>query len=121
MLVIEDSRDAREMLRMALELEGHDVAVAIDGPQGIAAARAGRPHVIILDIGLPGMDGHAVARAIRKALGDAVVLIALTGYGDSEAHRRTMEAGFDHHVVKPVDPMDLVRLARPTRAARLGR
>jgi CheY-like chemotaxis protein len=108
-LVVEDSRDAREMLRLSLELEGHDVEVAMDGPQGVLHARALTPDVVLIDIGLPGLDGYEVARRIRGALGEAVLLVALTGYGDAESRRLTAAAGFDHHVVKPVDPMELVR------------
>jgi PAS domain S-box-containing protein len=108
-LVVEDSRDAREMLRLALQLEGHDVSVAMDGPQGVEEARAVAPDVVLVDIGLPGLDGYEVARQIRSSLGAGVVLVALTGYGDSESRRLAVEAGFDHHLVKPVDPLELLR------------
>jgi two-component system CheB/CheR fusion protein len=115
-LVIEDNRDSREMLRISLELEGHVVETAIDGSQGLAAARAGTPDVVIVDIGLPGLDGYEVARAIRQSVGGAVVLIALTGYGDGEAQRRVAAAGFDVHLVKPVDPQVLARIVAERRS-----
>jgi signal transduction histidine kinase len=103
-LVIEDNADAREMLRVALELDGHRVETAEDGPRGVEVALRTTPDVILVDIGLPGLDGYAVGRRLRAALGDRVTLVALTGYGQSEDRRRTSEAGFDAHLVKPVDP-----------------
>jgi two-component system, sensor histidine kinase len=103
-LVIEDNADAREMLRVALELDGHRVEVAEDGPRGVEAALRGRPDVALVDIGLPGLDGYEVARRIRESLGREVRLVALTGYGQAQDRRRTHDAGFDVHLVKPVDP-----------------
>jgi two-component system, sensor histidine kinase len=108
-LVIEDNVDAREMLRMALELDGHRVETAADGTSGVEAALRTTPDVVLVDIGLPGLDGYAVARRLRAALGHRVTLVALTGYGQSEDRRRTAEAGFDAHLVKPVDPDVLTR------------
>jgi CheY-like chemotaxis protein/anti-sigma regulatory factor (Ser/Thr protein kinase) len=110
-LVVEDNSDVREMLRAALELNGHDVHEAEDGPSGVAAARALRPEVVLVDIGLPGLDGYEVARQIRAdGADDTLVLIALTGYGQPEDRRRAMDAGFDAHLVKPVDPPALAVL-----------
>jgi signal transduction histidine kinase/ActR/RegA family two-component response regulator len=108
-LVIEDNADAREMLRMALELDGHRVATAADGVSGVDSALRITPDLVLVDIGLPGLDGYAVARRLRAALGDRVTLVALTGYGQNEDRRRTREAGFDAHLVKPVDPDVLTR------------
>jgi signal transduction histidine kinase/ActR/RegA family two-component response regulator len=108
-LVIEDNTDAREMLRMALELDGHRVETAADGVSGVEAALRTTPDLVLVDIGLPGLDGYAVARRLRAALGHRVTLVALTGYGQSEDRRRTSEAGFDAHLVKPVDPDVLSR------------
>jgi two-component system CheB/CheR fusion protein len=108
-LVIEDNVDAREMLRMALELDGHRVETAPDGTSGVEAALRTTPDVVLVDIGLPGLDGYAVARQLRAALGHRVTLVALTGYGQTEDRRRTAEAGFDAHLVKPVDPDVLTR------------
>ena len=108
-LVIEDNADAREMLRLALELDGHRVETAGDGTTGVETALRTTPDLVLVDIGLPGLDGYAVARRLRAALGDRVTLVALTGYGQSEDRRRTSEAGFDAHLVKPVDPDVLSR------------
>jgi signal transduction histidine kinase/ActR/RegA family two-component response regulator len=108
-LVIEDNADAREMLRMALELDGHRVETASDGTSGVEVALRTTPDLVLVDIGLPGLDGYAVARRLRAALGHRVTLVALTGYGQSEDRRRTSEAGFDAHLVKPVDPDALSR------------
>jgi CheY-like chemotaxis protein len=114
-LLVEDNADAREALRVLLELDGYDVEVAGDGPQGLEIARAKTPAVALIDIGLPGMDGYEVARRIRGLSGSRPLLIALTGYSDPDDRRRAEEAGFDAHVVKPVDPDELTRLL-----ARLG-
>src|SRR5262245_31367449 len=108
-LVIEDNRDARQMLRMVLELRGHRVSDAPDGVTGIRMAVASAPAVILIDLGLPDMDGYVVAKRIRKRLGGQVVLIALTGYGDAESRQRSAAEGFDLHLVKPVSPDDLTR------------
>lgn len=104
-LVVEDNRDSADTLAELLELWGHDVCVARSGPGGIDAALANPPEVILLDIGLPGMDGFEVARRVRQepAL-EGTLLVALTGYGQDEDRHRSLAAGFDEHVVKPVDP-----------------
>ncbi len=110
-LLIEDHVDAAESLAMLLELIGHEVEVAFDGADGLAKARAQRPEVVLCDIGLPGMDGYAVARALRAAPETgASFLIALTGYGQDDDRRRALEAGFDTHLTKPVDLDTLRRL-----------
>jgi signal transduction histidine kinase len=109
-LVIEDNADAREMLRVALELDGHRVEVAEDGSAGVETALRVRPDVALVDIGLPQLDGYEVARRLRGSLGRDVLLVALTGYGQAEDRRRTRDAGFDAHLVKPVDPDTLRRL-----------
>jgi PAS domain S-box-containing protein len=102
-LVIEDNDDAREMLRIALALEGHEVHEAADGAAGLRAAAALEPDVAFVDVGLPGLDGYEVARRIRQLPGgDSIRLIALTGYGQREDRRRALDAGFDAHVTKPV-------------------
>jgi two-component system, chemotaxis family, CheB/CheR fusion protein len=101
-LVIEDNLDAAESLQLALELEGHEVTVAHDGPQGIERARQLTPEVVLCDIGLPDMDGYAVAAALRREPGlRNTHLIALTGYALPEDQRRALEAGFDTHLTKP--------------------
>jgi two-component system, sensor histidine kinase len=109
-LLIEDNTDAREALRVLLELDGYDVAAAGDGPEGLDIARGKTPAVALIDIGLPGIDGYEVARRLRQLPGPRPFLVALTGYSDPEDRRRAEEAGFDAHVVKPVDPDELTRL-----------
>jgi len=107
-LIVEDSRDSRDMLRYLLERAGHEVHEAADGPSGVDAILKVRPDIALVDVGLPGLDGYEVARRVRAALaGRAVRLVALTGYGLPEDHRRSQEAGFDAHLVKPVDPARL--------------
>ena len=103
-LVVDDNRDARAMLRMVLELDGHHVQDAGDAANAVRVAVESLPEVALIDIGLPGVDGYEVARRIRKRLGRSVRLVALTGYSDSEARRLAVEAGFDDYLVKPVDP-----------------
>jgi signal transduction histidine kinase/ActR/RegA family two-component response regulator len=115
-LVIEDNVDTRETLRRVLELDGHEVQDAEDGPQGLELALASRPEVVIVDIGLPGLDGYEVARRLRATLGDTPLLIALTGYGQPEDRRLSLDAGFDVHLVKPVSPEHLA-VALETRRA----
>jgi CheY-like chemotaxis protein len=102
-LVIEDNDDARESLRLLLESLGHRVLAAVDGRQGVAQALEHRPEVLLIHLGLPGVDGYEVARAVRSSPGGkSAVLIAVTGYGQAEDRRRSTEAGFDAHLVKPV-------------------
>ena len=109
-LVVEDHEDSREVLRLALELEGHHVETAADGAEGVELALRMSPDIVLVDIGLPSLDGYAVAQRIRDALGDSVLLVALTGYGRDDDRRRTAGAGFDAHLVKPVDFESVARL-----------
>ena len=109
-LVAEDSRDAAEMLQMMLAYIGHDVRVASDGIEAVAQAAAFSPHIALLDIGMPRMDGYEAARRIRAQHGSRVVLVALTGWGQDEDKERAREAGFDHHLTKPADPDALQQL-----------
>lgn len=112
-LVIEDNADAAESMQLLLELAGHRVTWAPDGPSGLAAVERFRPEVVLCDIGLPGeVDGYAVARRLRREERGPLALIALTGYGQEEDQRRSREAGFDLHLTKPVDPELLKRLLR---------
>ena len=101
LLVIEDNVDARQALRMLLETVGHEVHEAADGEAGVAAALRLTPDLVLVDIGLPLLDGYEVARRLKAANGD-VRLIALTGYGRDEDKKRSQEAGFDAHLLKPV-------------------
>ena len=107
-LVVEDNADAADTLRDLLELFGHEVEVAYSGSQGLEAAHQFRPEVVLCDIGLPGMDGYAVARRLREDPETASSrLVALTGYGRDEDRQLAEEAGFDLHLVKPVAPDEL--------------
>jgi signal transduction histidine kinase len=106
-LLVEDSEDARHMLQMLLMLAGHEVYAAVDGPSGLEMARTKRPDIAVIDLGLPGMDGFEVARQLRAGSEKDVRLIALSGYGQPEDRRKTLDAGFDMHLVKPVDPAHL--------------
>jgi len=102
-LVIEDNRDAALTLKMLLEVFGHQVDTAPSGRQGLERARTGQPEVVFCDIGLPDMDGYAVATALRlDPKFSASLLVAMTGYGQEEDIRRALEAGFDQHLTKPV-------------------
>jgi PAS domain S-box-containing protein len=104
-LVVDDNIDAAETLADLLKLWGHEVCVAHDGAGGLKAAREYRPEVILLDIGMPDMDGYEVARRLRaEEAGRQAQLLAVTGYGQAEDRQRAREAGFDHHLTKPVDP-----------------
>jgi CheY-like chemotaxis protein len=110
-LIIEDNRDQADMLRFLLELYGHQVQVATTGRAGVHAAQGWLPDVVLCDIGLPGLDGWAVARALRRDPATATArLIAITGYGSGADRRRSQEAGFDCHLVKPGDPDALAAL-----------
>ena len=109
-LIVEDNDDARVTLQRILQSEGHLVSAARDASSGLEAAMAGSPTVAVVDIGLPGMDGYAFARAMRERLGSGVRLIALTGYGTDADRQRAAEAGFDAHFTKPVELERLLRL-----------
>jgi signal transduction histidine kinase len=107
-LVVDDNADAAESTAAFLRLEGHEVKTVLDGSDALSSVRVFAPHVIVLDIGLPGIDGYAVARRLREQ-GDTshALLIAVTGYGAKEDRERAMEAGFDYHFVKPTDPRQI--------------
>src|SRR6185295_10476852 len=103
-LVAEDDGDAAEMMEVMLQYKGHDVRIASDGVQALDLAQSFLPQIAFLDIGMPRMDGYEAARRIRAALGPGVMLVALTGWGQDEDKRRSLDAGFDHHLTKPPDP-----------------
>ena len=112
-LVVDDNRDAADSMGAMLELDGHDVRVAYDGLAAVETAAAYAPESILLDIGLPGIDGYEAARRIRERSAierRKVKLVALTGWGQDEDRRRSHESGFDAHLVKPVDVAALDRL-----------
>jgi signal transduction histidine kinase len=102
-LIIEDNDDSRELMASMLRRRSHKVFAAADGPSGVELALGQHPNAILVDIGLPGLDGYAVARTLRPQLGRDVLMIAITGYGQPEDRRRALAAGFDEHLTKPVD------------------
>ena len=115
-LVVDDNADAAQMLAALLEAHGHLVSVEYDGTGGLARALRERPQVMLLDIGLPDMDGHELARRLRASPDTAnAMLIALTGYGQSEDRERARQAGFDRHLVKPADLSALLRILDEVR------
>ncbi|MBX9681612.1 MAG: PAS domain S-box protein [Gemmataceae bacterium] len=115
-LVVDDSEDSAESLAMLLRFEGHLVITAADGVKAIEAAKSFGPELILLDIGMPGMDGYEVARSLRQMPEmRQTILVAQTGWGQEEDRRRTTEAGFDAHLVKPIDPSELKRIIASPR------
>lgn len=118
-LVVDDNRDAAESLSLLLDMLGNQAHIAHDGLQALQMAATLKPDIVLLDIGLPVLSGHDTARRMRADSATAnAVLIALTGWGEAEDRRRSREAGFDYHLVKPVRIEDLEKiLAHPVRAA----
>jgi CheY-like chemotaxis protein len=117
-MVVDDNQDAADSLAMLLRLQGHEVRVAYSGMAALEMTKTYTPDVVFMDIGMPGMDGYEAARRIRELPGlGKVVLAALTGWGQKEDRRRTAEAGFNHHLVKPPEPKAvesvLAELKRP--------
>jgi len=104
-LIADDNVDACESIAMILRVYGYDVRCVYDGPSVLQTAASYRPDVVILDIGLPGMSGYEVARRLRQ-LSEfrRTPLVAVTGYGQDDDRRRSQEAGFDYHLIKPIDP-----------------
>jgi PAS domain S-box-containing protein len=120
-LVVDDNVDTAKGLARLLRLVGHQVRVAHTGPEAIEAAREFRPEVVLLDIGLPGMDGYRVARTLRgEEFASDTTIVAVSGYGQEEDRRKSREAGFDHHMVKPVDLDDLLALLADARVKSNG-
>ena len=118
-LVVDDNQDAAESLSLLLDMMGNEAHIAYDGLQALEMAAALKPDIVLLDIGLPVLNGHDTARRMRAdSTMDNVVLVALTGWGEAEDRRRSREAGFDYHLVKPVQIEDLEKiLAHPVRVA----
>lgn len=106
-LVADDNRDTADSLQRVLALYGHEVQVAYDGAAALSIGEQFRPRVAILDIAMPGTNGYEVARALRSRHGGEVMLVALTGWGQDADRRRALEAGFDYHLIKPIDPSEL--------------
>ena len=110
-LVVDDNRDAAESLTMLLRFSGHEVVTAHDGLQALADAKEFRPELVLMDLGMPGMSGYEAAKALRgEPWGAEIVLVALTGWGQDEDRKRTKEAGFDRHLVKPIEFTEVQRL-----------
>ena len=120
-LVVDDNASAAEMLALLLQMDGYEVRVAHEGLAALQMARTYQPDVVLLDIGLPGMDGYEVARRLREQPGsEDVLLIAMTGYGSDEDRRRSRNSGCDHHLLKPVAHQDLQALLAPDEAEALS-
>jgi CheY-like chemotaxis protein len=117
-LLVEDNEDIRVTLRQLLELSGHVVEEASDGPRGLELIVSSGPQVAFVDIGLPGLDGYEVARQVRATQASAHTrLVALSGYSGEEVQRKVRESGFDAHLVKPVGLNDLRRVLSEFRSA----
>ncbi|MBL8796621.1 MAG: response regulator [Planctomycetia bacterium] len=119
-LIVEDNVDARDSMQLLVQLWGHRVQTASTAEQGIQRALRERPDVALVDIGLPDADGYEVARRLRAAFGPNILLLAMTGFGPPHDSPRAQEAGFDLHLVKPVDPRALYALLRNPHVVRLG-
>jgi CheY-like chemotaxis protein len=112
-LIVDDNRDAADALAELMRDFGHDVSTAHDGRSALESATTNRPELVLLDISMPEMDGFEVARRLREEVGlrDAI-LVALTGYGEDRHRRLSRDAGFDHHLTKPVDAFKLEELLK---------
>ena len=120
-LIVDDNRDAAAALSTLLTITGHETHVVHDGPSAVEASDTHRPEVILLDIGLPQLNGYEVCRRVRaQAWGKDMAIIALTGWGQAEDRRRSHEVGFDGHIVKPVDYEALMRLLRSLPPRKTG-
>ncbi len=118
MLVADDLRDSADSLALLIELMGHAVEIAYDGEAALRAAERFRPDIVLLDLGMPKLDGFEVSRRIRATpWGASMRLVAQSGWGQDEDRRRTAEAGFDHHLVKPIDPAALEALMQTLASA----
>lgn len=116
-LVVDDNRDAADTLALLLELMGHTTRTAHDGPAALEAAAAFEPDIVLLDIGLPRMNGYEVCRKLREEpWGRSAFVVALTGWGQAEDQRNASEAGFDRHLVKPVEEEVLQKVLREAPA-----
>lgn len=110
-LIVDDNEDTATSLGLLLKLEGHDTAKAFDGLAAIETAAAYDPQVILMDIGLPKLDGYEACARLRKDPNPALrLMVALTGWGEDEDRQRATAAGFDHHMVKPIDPVELRKI-----------
>jgi CheY-like chemotaxis protein len=118
LLVVDDNVDSAESLAMLLDISGYPTRIANDGPAALAAVAERLPYTVILDIGMPGMDGYEVARRLRVNYpSETLQLIGLSGYGDEESRRNMRAAGFDGNLVKPVDVEAIIAILRPKPGA----
>jgi CheY-like chemotaxis protein len=118
-LVVDDNADAADSLAMLLEVRGDAVRIAYDGLEALEAADAFKPEVVLLDIGMPKLSGYDVARRLRESFGDAMLIVAITGWGQEDDRQRARDAGFNHHFTKPVDfevLLDLIEREAPRHA-----
>jgi CheY-like chemotaxis protein len=120
-LVVDDLKDAADSLAALLRVLGHEVHVAYDGEQGVATARRVKPEVVFLDIGMPKLNGYEACRMIRDDFGHDIFVVALTGWGQDDDRRRSAAAGFDRHIVKPVEPQAVSDMLASLSGAHLGR
>jgi two-component system CheB/CheR fusion protein len=119
-LVVDDYQDSADSLALLVQVWGHEVVVAYNGPDALGLVRAHQPDVVLLDIAMPGLDGYEVARRLRQMPSmNKALLVAITGYGSDADVRRCKETGIDYHFTKPVDPPELQRVL--AKAERLGR
>jgi len=117
-LVVDDNNDAASSIAMFLRMMGHDVEIEHDGSAALHHITSTPPEIVLLDIGLPGLDGYEVARRVReRPEGQGIRLYAMTGYGQEEDRKRALASGFDAHLVKPVPPSELIRLIEEAPAA----
>jgi CheY-like chemotaxis protein len=103
-LVADDNRDVADSIAILLRMEGHEVTVVNDGPSALKAITETSPHIALLDIGLPHLDGYEIAARVRQQLGSEVMLVAITGWGQATDKAHALAAGFDRHYTKPVEP-----------------
>ena len=117
-LVVDDNRDSVETLSMLLRIKGHDARIAESGEEAIKVADEYQPHVVVLDLSLPGMDGYEVAQRLReRPYGGHMLLVALTGWSGREVQARAAEAGFDFHLLKPIEWPELEQVLEAAPAA----
>jgi CheY-like chemotaxis protein len=110
-LIVDDNKDAADSMALAVQLAGYTVRAAYDGPEGLELAFVFAPDLVLLDLGMPGLNGFEIAQRIRRETwGQSLTLIALTGWGQEQDRRRTKDAGFDAHLTKPVSPSELLRV-----------
>lgn len=121
LLIADDNADVADSLALLMQMEGHLVTVVNDGEAALGAMANAPPDVALLDVGMPGLDGYDVARRVRAQFKDATVLVAITGWGQASDKAKALAAGFDHHLVKPVEPSLVTSLLKEISANRAPR